>query len=195
CDSEQIERQEGKRLQNLERERSKTLQYEFDSDKSSLRAGRSGRPSWLSGPLTLVSLIRNRHNYPNDAWTARQSRSMAELMRLAGRKAAPPSVQGVLLSHAHSDHADYISFLHKDIPLYMGATCQTILQALQDRAPRDIEKEVLDFVLRPAKRGNNSRPIKRKIETFRSGGKFKIGSLEVHPIHVDHSIPGAYGFI
>ena len=118
-----------------------------------------------------------------------------DLLEMAGRKAAPPSVQGVLLSHAHSDHADYISFLHKDIPLYMGATCQTILQALQDRAPRDIEKEVLDFVLRPAKRGNNSRPIKRKIETFRSGGKFKIGSLEVHPIHVDHSIPGAYGFI
>jgi len=118
-----------------------------------------------------------------------------DLLEMAGHKTSPPAVDAVLVSHAHADHVDYLSFLHKDIPLYMGATCQTILQAIQDRAPRDFEKEVLDFVLRPAKRGNQSKPIKRKIETFRSGGKFKIGSLEIHPIHVDHSIPGAYGFI
>jgi len=31
--------------------------------------------------------------------------------------------------------------------------------------------------------------------TFRTGDKFKVGSLEVEPIHVDHSVPGAYGFI
>jgi ribonuclease J len=31
--------------------------------------------------------------------------------------------------------------------------------------------------------------------TFRTGSKLKISSLEVCPIHVDHSIPGAYGFI
>lgn len=118
-----------------------------------------------------------------------------DLLEMAGRKATPPAVQAVLVSHAHADHADYISFLHKDIPLYMGATCHTILQAIQDRAPRDFEREVLDFIPRPAKRGNGSKPIKRKIETFRSGKKFKIGSLEIHPIHVDHSVPGAYGFI
>jgi mRNA degradation ribonuclease J1/J2 len=33
------------------------------------------------------------------------------------------------------------------------------------------------------------------INTFRTGDKFRIGSLEVEPIHVDHSVPGAYGFI
>ena len=32
-------------------------------------------------------------------------------------------------------------------------------------------------------------------KTFRTGDKFKIVSLEVEPIHVDHSVPGAYGFI
>jgi ribonuclease J len=117
-----------------------------------------------------------------------------DLLEMAGRRPSAPTVDGVLVSHAHADHVDYISFLHKDIPLYMGATCQTILQAIQERAPRDFEREVLDFVVRPAKRGSNDK-VKRKVETFRSGKKFKIGSLEVHPIHVDHSIPGAYGFI
>jgi ribonuclease J len=118
-----------------------------------------------------------------------------DLLEMAGRKAIPPVVQAVLLSHAHADHADCVSFLRRDILLYMGATCQTILQAIQERALSDFEREVLDFIERPAKRGNSSKPIKRKVETFRSGNKFKIGSLEIRLIHVDHSIPGAYGFI
>jgi ribonuclease J len=117
-----------------------------------------------------------------------------DLLEMAGRKIIAPTVDGALISHAHADHVDYISFLHKDIPLYMGATSLTLLQAIQERAPRDFEREVLDFILRPSKKGNSSK-VKRKIETFRSGNKFKIGSLEIHPIHVDHSIPGAYGFI
>src|SRR6185503_12652033 len=112
-----------------------------------------------------------------------------DLLQMAGRKATSPIVQALLLSHAHADHADYISFLHKDIPLYMGQTSKTILEAIQARAPRDFEREVLDFIERPAKRGS-SKPIKRKVETFRSGERLKIGSLEVHPIHVDHSVPG-----
>lgn len=31
--------------------------------------------------------------------------------------------------------------------------------------------------------------------TFRTGSKIRIGSIEVEPVHVDHSIPGAYGFL
>ena len=116
-----------------------------------------------------------------------------DLLEMAGRRAGPPDVDAVLVSHAHADHVDYISFLHRDIPVYMGATCHGILKAIQERAPRDFEREVLDFVPRPSKRG--AKPVTRKIETFRSGRKFKVGSLEIHPIHVDHSIPGAYGFI
>jgi mRNA degradation ribonuclease J1/J2 len=116
-----------------------------------------------------------------------------DLMRLAGRKVEKPDIDGVLLSHAHSDHADYISFLHEEIPIYMGKACHLILEALGERSSRMIEREILDFKPRPANK--KDKPIKRKIETFRTGDKFKIGSLEVEPIHVDHSVPGAYGFI
>ena len=33
------------------------------------------------------------------------------------------------------------------------------------------------------------------IRKFRTGDRFRIGSMEFVPIHVDHSIPGAYGFV
>ncbi len=111
-----------------------------------------------------------------------------DLMVMAGRKPEKPEIDGVILSHAHADHADYISFLHEDIPIHMGSACHLILKALAERAQRSIEREILDYSIK-------DKPIPRKINEFRTGDKFKIGSLEIEPIHVDHSVPGAYGFI
>jgi ribonuclease J len=105
-----------------------------------------------------------------------------------------PDVDAVLLTHAHSDHADYISFLHEKIPIYMGETCHLILQAIEERSNRQIEMEVLSYKKRPSS-SKKAEPIRRKINTFRTGNIFKVGSLEIEPIHVDHSVPGAYGFI
>jgi len=116
-----------------------------------------------------------------------------DLMKLAGRKIEKPNIDAVLLSHAHSDHADYISFLHEGIPIYMGKACHLILRALEERSSRTIEREILNYKPRPY--NIKDKPIERKIETFTTGDKFKIGSLEIEPIHVDHSVPGAYGFI
>jgi ribonuclease J len=75
----------------------------------------------------------------------------------------------------------------------MGAACHLILKALSERASRSIEREILDY--RPRPYDIKKKPIPRKIVEFRTGDKFKVGSLEVEPIHVDHSVPGAYGFI
>lgn len=116
-----------------------------------------------------------------------------DLLELGGKKAEEPEIDAVLLSHAHSDHADYISFLNEKIPVYMGKASELILKALSDRAGRTFEREVLDYSPKPYKYG--VKPIERDIRTFRTGDKFTVGSLEVEPIHVDHSIPGAYGFI
>jgi len=35
----------------------------------------------------------------------------------------------------------------------------------------------------------------RNFKTFRTGDKIKVKDIEVEPIHIDHSIPGAYGFL
>ena len=116
-----------------------------------------------------------------------------DLMVMAGRTPQKPEIDAVLLTHAHSDHGDYISFLHEDIPVYMGSACHLILRALAERGQRSLEREILDYKPRPY--SIKDAPIRRKINEFRTGDKFKIGSLEVEPIHVDHSVPGAYGFI
>ena len=115
------------------------------------------------------------------------------LMSKAGREIKEPEVDAVIISHAHADHVDYASFLHRDIPLYMGQTTQNLIKAIQERSSGSIDREILEYKLAGAKRGDPK--IQRTVNTFRTGEKFKIGSLEIEPIHVDHSVPGAYGFI
>ena len=119
-----------------------------------------------------------------------------DLLEHYGRKPEDPEIQGVLLSHAHADHANYISFLHKDIPIYCGETCKYLLEAIEEQSQRNIENEVLNYKKRPIyKEEYRNPPIERTFHTFRTGDKIKIDSLEIEPIHVDHSVPGAYGFI
>ncbi len=119
-----------------------------------------------------------------------------DLLEHIGRKSEQLDVQAVVLSHAHADHANYVSFLHKDIPIYCGKTCKCILEAVEEQSQRDIENEILNFKKRPLYRKDYKNPaIKRKFKTFKTGDKFFIDSLELQPIAVDHSVPGAYGII
>jgi len=119
-----------------------------------------------------------------------------DLLKHQGRSPEEPEVAAVFLSHAHADHANDICFLHRDIPVYCGETCKSILEAVQEQSRRTIDCEVLDFKRRPLFRSDYRKPpVNRRFEVFRTGDKISIDSLEVEPIHVDHSVPGAYGFI
>jgi|YNPNPStandDraft_1061719.scaffolds.fasta_scaffold04512_8 ribonuclease J len=119
-----------------------------------------------------------------------------DLLEHLGRGKEEVTVDAVLLSHAHADHANYISFLHKDIPIYCSGTCKAILDAVEEQSQRDIENEVTNYKPRPVyRRDYNKPPVERSFRLYESGKHFKVGSLEVEPVHVDHSVPGSYGFI
>jgi len=112
-----------------------------------------------------------------------------DLLKHQGIKPEKPDVQGVFLSHAHADHANYISFLHEDIPIYCGKTCRYILEAVKEQSRREIENEVLDYKKRPIfKKNYKEPPVKRTFNTFRTGDKIKIEDLEIEPVHVDHCL-------
>src|SRR3989304_2574726 len=91
---------------------------------------------------------------------------------------SPPDVDAVFISHGHLDHAAYLSFIKREIPVYCGETTQIILQALSEIRRAELEFSVADIDFR----------------MFRTGGRIKVDDLEIEPFHVDHSVPGAYGF-
>lgn len=91
----------------------------------------------------------------------------------------PPQADAVFISHGHLDHTAYLSFIKREIPVYCGETTQTIMQTLSEVRRADLEFNVADI----------------DFKTFRTGKKITVGNLEIEPIHVDHSVPGAYGFV
>jgi ribonuclease J len=92
---------------------------------------------------------------------------------------SPPEVDAVFISHGHLDHSAYLSFIKREIPVYCGETTRTILQALSDVRRANLEFSVSDI----------------EFKTFRTGKKITVDNLEIEPFHVDHSVPGAYGFV
>jgi len=88
-------------------------------------------------------------------------------------------VDAILISHVHSDHVDHASLSNPMIPVYLSETGKMILESISVTRFRQIDNDLSES----------------KFVTFRTGDRIKIGSVLVEPIHVDHSIPGAYGFI
>jgi len=88
---------------------------------------------------------------------------------------AEPEFDAVILSHYHSDHTGRIEYIDPKIPVFCGETTSMIHDAYSASTGSPLDGH--------------------SIRKFRTGDKFTIGPMEFHPIHVDHSIPGAYGFV
>lgn len=92
-------------------------------------------------------------------------------------KYSKPEFDAIFISHMHFDHAMHLKFVDDKIPVYLGAAADAIRQSWEATGGTGVSFGDHDF------------------KTFRTGSKINIGSVEVEPIHVDHSVPGAYGFL
>jgi len=132
-----------------------------------------------------ASFALKRQFYSPPFLAPRSERSLRELGMLPEIRgvyrfdSAPAEVDGVVLSHGHLDHSAYLSFIKREIPVYCGETTRIILESLGEVSRSSLEFDVRGIRFCP----------------FRTGRRFKVGCVEVEPIHVDHSVPGAYGFI
>ena len=100
------------------------------------------------------------------------------MLRFTDMPYEKPDIDGVFITHHHSDHIGHLSFLDEDVPIYMGHGCKAILDAYSKLYP-----SLCDI-------GNHN-----NIGLFKSGDKIPIKDLVFRPIHVEHSTPGAYGYI
>jgi ribonuclease J len=123
-----------------------------------------------------------------------------------GRNQEERRIDGVFLSHAHADHSQYIHFLRTDIPIYCTKETKIILQALEDTGSSPLSDFITSceaFCFYTNKNGGLSRVDRRRSEyvaerpfkIMAPGNRVKIGSIEIEMLPVDHSMPGACGFI
>ena len=113
------------------------------------------------------------------------------------------AVDGLLLSHAHADHAEYIRFLRKDIPIYMSFISKLILEVLDvvGNESKDIlmykpqYRYYLNTKNKYSKVKKEQGLCKRKLRILKPYKKEKINNLDVQLAPVDHSLPGAAAYL
>ena len=87
-----------------------------------------------------------------------------------------PDVSAIFLSHGHFDHVAHICFVDPSIPVWLGVGTKLFMESME-KTSSFCDYKTHDY------------------KTFRTGKKIRIDDILIEPIHVDHSIPAAYGFI
>ncbi len=119
----------------------------------------------------------------------------------------PTSIDALFLSHAHLDHAKYLHFLRKEIPVYSSLETKLILKSIQDTGVGGYDQFIKfhpQFQLRPAKKGkklvrvtsrDQEYTVERPYHTLQPEESVEINNLEIQMVPVNHSVPGACGYI
>lgn len=100
-----------------------------------------------------------------------------EMLKFADLQYENPKFDAIFLSHAHMDHCAHLQYIDETIPIYVGECTLRIIESFD---PGKKEQEALGI---------------HNYRIFRTGKKIDVGNITVEPIHVDHSVPGAYGFL
>ena len=115
---------------------------------------------------------------------------------------AEPAVDGVCISHSHVDHVSYIHHLREDIPIYLSEQSLMILKALEDTGAAGFSEYLhlkKSFQLVPKKNGEGYKKgkvtVDRDIQVVEPYKTFEIGDFQIKSAPVDHSLPGAVGYI
>ncbi len=120
-----------------------------------------------------------------------------------------PSVDGVLISHAHMDHSAYVHHLRRDIPLYLTKESYLIMKALQDTTSTSFNELVKlkeSFFLKPkivvrdgyspyTKVKGEESEVNRDINIIEPYKQYNLGNISIKSAPVDHSLPGACAFL
>jgi len=117
-----------------------------------------------------------------------------------------PAYDAVLLSHAHADHANYVHFVRGDIPIYAMDVTKRMLASMEETSGGGSFCDYLtlkeSFKLRPSERGGGLTKVKgeeakieREFNGLAAGQEFSIGSLKIEAVPVNHSLPGACGYL
>ncbi|MFP4001912.1 MAG: MBL fold metallo-hydrolase [Thermoplasmata archaeon] len=101
-----------------------------------------------------------------------------------------PDIDGVLITHPHLDHWGYTCFLDDSIPLYCGEGTKRIIVNYEQSSSVGPNT---DYYL--AHLTKTIDEVYKDFRTFRTGDKFDIDDINIEPVHVDHSVPAAYGYI
>jgi ribonuclease J len=99
-----------------------------------------------------------------------------------------PSIDAVLLSHPHLDHYGYLKYLKDDIPIICGEATKTIIIAKELSGLSASGYQIANLTK------SRGLEILKEFVTFRTNRPHS-SPIVFNPVHVDHSVPGAYGLI
>jgi len=104
-------------------------------------------------------------------------------------------LDGILLSHPHMDHVGYLSFIDEKIPVYLTKDSLLVLKTFNIIKPKNLENEIYEISYPHYLDSKKRKKIKRDFKVVENLKPFKIKNLEITPIFVDHSAPGATMFL
>lgn len=117
-----------------------------------------------------------------------------------GGNADPPSVDAVLVSHAHADHAGLIGLLKPSMPILMSHESHATLASLEETGMGGVWNEFTHYRAKgygwKDESNVSTRPRRDRVERpFQDATRTDIGDWDIRQFTVDHSIHGARGTV